>query len=104
MTLSRFVSPSSRSSKIMSTTAKHACGTRGSRLVETLPFSRDDLEFVLMLVLAAAFGYSLGRPVLWASLAREPSDERDAWFRRRLAKMVEGSLLASRGGTRTSTP
>jgi TetR/AcrR family transcriptional regulator, repressor for neighboring sulfatase len=71
---------------------------------KTLPFSRDDLEFVLMLVLAAAFGYSMGRPVLWASVAREPSDERDAWFRRRLAKMVEGSLLGSRGGTRTSTP
>jgi AcrR family transcriptional regulator len=60
---------------------------------KTLPFSRDDLEFMLMLVLVAAFGYSLGRPILWAILGREPSEERDAWFRERLVRLVERALL-----------
>jgi len=59
----------------------------------TLPFSRDDLEFALLLVMAASFGYSLGRPVLWASLAREETKERDVWFRKRLAKLVEDALI-----------
>lgn len=67
---------------------------------KTLPFSRDDLEFFLMLVLAAAFGYSLGRPVLWASLARDASHERDAWFRRRLSAMLESSMLGARDGVK----
>jgi AcrR family transcriptional regulator len=69
---------------------------------KTLPFSRDDLEFFLMLVLAAAFGYSLGRPVLWASLARDASNERDAWFRRRLSAMLESSMLGARDGSKGS--
>lgn len=68
-----------------------------------LPFSRDDLEFALLLVMASAYGYSVGRSLLWASLAREATSERDAWFRERLASLIEGALLSPRTPPKAST-
>jgi AcrR family transcriptional regulator len=51
--------------------------------------SRDDIEFLLMLVLTALMGYAVGGKALWAGLGRDASPERDAWFRDRLATAVE---------------
>jgi AcrR family transcriptional regulator len=53
---------------------------------------REDIEFGLVLVLATAFGYSLGGSLLWAGLGLEPGDARDAGFRRRLATLIQEGL------------
>jgi TetR/AcrR family transcriptional regulator, repressor for neighboring sulfatase len=75
-----------------------AVEARCQALLGGLPFSREDIEFVMLFVMAAAYGYSLGRPVLWASLAHEATPERDAWFRARLATLVELTMLGGAGG------
>jgi AcrR family transcriptional regulator len=61
--------------------------------------SREDIEFAMLLVFSSTLGYVVARNVLWASLAREPSPERDRWFRAKLAalltdRMPAGSALA----------
>jgi AcrR family transcriptional regulator len=53
---------------------------------------REELEFLVVLVLTSAVGWTLGRDVLLAALEREEAPGRDAWFRGRLAKLVERML------------
>jgi len=51
--------------------------------------SRDDIEFLMMLVLTSLMGYAVGGKALWAGLGKNASAERDAWFHERLASAVE---------------
>jgi AcrR family transcriptional regulator len=56
----------------------------------TLAFSREDLEFVLLLVTSSSFGYAIGREGLWSSLGVDrPGPEQDRFFFDRLADLVE---------------
>lgn len=57
--------------------------------------SREDIEFLLLLVLTSLMGYALGSRALWAGLGKDGSPERDAWFRERLSSAVE--LLSGLG-------
>lgn len=69
------------------------------RLRERLPdraVDRDEIEFLLLLVMAAGFGYALGGGMLWTAMGRTPTKERAGDFRRRLAELLRGRLaLAS---------
>ncbi len=51
--------------------------------------SRDDIEFFLLLVLSSLMGYTVGGRALWAGLGKDATEERDAWFRERLATAIE---------------
>ena len=57
---------------------------------------REEIERAMLLVFSAALGYSLARGVLWSSLSREPTAERDRDFREWLAGVVSESLPAAR--------
>lgn len=50
--------------------------------------TRDEIELVVLLVISSAFGYSMGGKHFWEALGREPTPERDAWFRRRLTDIA----------------
>jgi len=54
---------------------------------------RATLETTLVLGIAAAWGYALGAPALWAALGHDPSPERDADARDRLGKALLQSAL-----------
>jgi len=56
--------------------------------------TREDIEFVLGAAVALAWGYSLARPAITASLGRR-GDAKDDAFRARVAEMLIG-YLASR--------
>ena len=47
----------------------------------------------MLLTVSAAFGYTIGRSILWANLDKEATRERDRWFAQRLARILEESLL-----------
>ena len=49
---------------------------------------RDQIEQRLVLALSVGFGYLLARKVLWASLGREATEERDRAFRRQLSALL----------------
>ncbi|MCB9732121.1 MAG: TetR/AcrR family transcriptional regulator [Deltaproteobacteria bacterium] len=53
---------------------------------------REDLEHGLVLTMTAAFGYALGGPLMWGSLRREATPERDAAFKERLTRLLEHGL------------
>ncbi len=57
------------------------------------PFSRDDLELMMVLVSSAGFGYSIGRDVFWESLDHRPGAERDRWFREHLSQLIRRVML-----------
>jgi AcrR family transcriptional regulator len=51
---------------------------------------RQDLEFLVLLTLAATHGYGLGREGYWPSLGKDsPGPEEDSFFFERLADIVE---------------
>lgn len=53
-------------------------------------FERRDLEFIVLLVLAATHGYALGREGYWPSLGVDaPGEREDKFFFDRLADLVE---------------
>ena len=57
------------------------------------PVDRADLDFMLLLLLAAPHGYGLGKKAFWASLGRDDAGpEDDTFFFDRLADLVEHSL------------
>ena len=59
-------------------------------------FSRADLEFVILLLLAAPHGYALGKTAFWASLGKDDIGEaEDSFFFDRLAALVEKTLSLS---------
>jgi AcrR family transcriptional regulator len=59
----------------------------------SVPLSRQDLEFVLLLLMAAPFGYAIGRDGYWAGLGVDrPGEKEDRFFFDRLAELVEGTL------------
>lgn len=58
-------------------------------------FSREKLDFVLVLLVTAGFGYALGSATFWESLGRSPSKERDAAFRADLARLVRHHLFGA---------
>ncbi|MEM9691963.1 MAG: helix-turn-helix domain-containing protein [Myxococcota bacterium] len=51
--------------------------------------ARDDLDYLILLVLAVGVGLSLGRGTLWRSLGREPTTEQEEAFRAWLADLIE---------------
>ena len=54
------------------------------------PIPREDLEFLVLLTLAATHGYGLGREGYWPSLGKDsPGEAEDAFFFERLADIVE---------------
>jgi AcrR family transcriptional regulator len=56
-------------------------------------FSREDLEFAILLLLAAPHGYALGRRAYWASLGVDAvGPDEDARFFERLAAVAESIL------------
>lgn len=57
------------------------------------PFSREDLEMMMVLVSSAGFGYSIGRDVFWESLGHPPGTERDEWFREQLGRLIRRMML-----------
>ncbi|AKF09993.1 TetR/AcrR family transcriptional regulator [Sandaracinus amylolyticus] len=59
--------------------------------------AREDIEFGMLLVFSAALGYSFSRTVLWESLSKKPSAERDRWFREKLGELVTDALPIARG-------
>jgi TetR/AcrR family transcriptional regulator, repressor for neighboring sulfatase len=63
--------------------------------------ARDDIEFLLMLVLTALVGYTIGGRALWAGLGKDATPERDVWFRERLSSAVEA--LSGLGGDAPKT-
>lgn len=62
---------------------------------ERLP-EREQIEFGALLVFSAVLGYSVSRSVLWESLSKKPSAERDEWFRTKLGELVTEALPAAR--------
>ncbi|MEM9192860.1 MAG: helix-turn-helix domain-containing protein [Myxococcota bacterium] len=67
-------------------------GRQASRGVQ---IDRDDLEFGSLLVICAAYGYSLGKNAFLPALGLSEGEERDAWFRRRL---TEALAMVERAG------
>jgi AcrR family transcriptional regulator len=60
-----------------------------------VPFTRPDLDFAVLLLLAATHGYALGKRGYWPSLGvDEPGDGEDRFFFDRLADLVLGALLS----------
>lgn len=54
------------------------------------PIPREDLEFLVLLTLAATHGYGLGREGYWPSLGKDsPGPAEDSFFFERLADIVE---------------
>lgn len=58
--------------------------------------SRDEIEFAMLLVFSSALGYSVARGVLWSSLDRRPTADRDRRFREQLATWFADALPAVR--------
>jgi TetR/AcrR family transcriptional regulator, repressor for neighboring sulfatase len=58
--------------------------------------SREQIETTILMVFSAALGYSVARGVLWESLSRKPSAERDRAFRERLVTMITDALPTTR--------
>lgn len=54
------------------------------------PATRDDIEFVILLLISTSHGYALGRTAFWASLGVDDvTDARDDAFFERLASLTE---------------
>lgn len=61
-----------------------------ARFKDELDLSREDVEFVLLLVMSATFGYAIGRSGFWAGLGVDrPGKAEDNMFERKLADLVE---------------
>jgi AcrR family transcriptional regulator len=59
-----------------------------------VPFARADLDFTMLLLMAATQGYALGKKGYWASLGvDEPGDAEDRFFYDRLAALVVSQML-----------
>lgn len=57
--------------------------------------SREDVEFIVLLLLAATHGYALGKRGYWPSLGvDEPTKKEDAFFFDRLADLVASFALS----------
>ena len=67
-----------------------------AQLGEDAAPSTEDIEFAILLVFCTGLGYSVARSVVWGSLSREPTPERDRWFREKLADLVTESVEAGR--------
>ena len=61
---------------------------------------REEIERTMLLVFSAALGYSVARSVMWSSLSRAPTAERDRGFREWLASFVAESLPGARALSR----
>lgn len=62
-----------------------------------VPFSREDLDFAVLLLMAATHGYALGREGYWPALGvDEPGPREDDFFFSRLGELLEGALLRRR--------
>jgi TetR/AcrR family transcriptional regulator, repressor for neighboring sulfatase len=54
------------------------------------PASRADVEFSMLLIITSLMGYTLAGRVLWTALGKQPTAEREQWFRERLAGVLDG--------------
>lgn len=70
-----------------------AIEARVRELSGTLPFSREQLEQALVLVMSVGVGYALGGELFWASLGHEATRSRDVAFRNNLAAILRRDLL-----------
>lgn len=70
---------------------------------ESVP-PREQIEFGVLLVFSTALGYSVSRSVLWESLSKKPSAERDEWFRSQLGALVTEALPVARGLAVSAAP
>lgn len=60
------------------------------RFKDELDLDREDVEFVLLLVMSATFGYAIGRAGFWGGLGVDrPGKDEDALFQRKLGELVE---------------
>lgn len=67
-------------------------------------FSRADLEFVVLLLLAAPHGYALGKTAFWSSLGKDDvGEDEDSFFFDRLATLVEKTLSLGPKRTKART-
>lgn len=57
------------------------------------PFSRDDLELMIIVVTCAGFGYAIGKDVFWESMGHEATPQRDRWLREHLARLIRRQML-----------
>jgi TetR/AcrR family transcriptional regulator, repressor for neighboring sulfatase len=64
-------------------------------------FEREEIEFLVLLVMTACFGYAMGKATLWEAMGREPGPERDRAFRRRLGEVVRERATARLLGGKT---
>ena len=69
--------------------AERAAAATGRTVASVQP----EIERALVVAVAAAYGYAIGRRGLLAALGREPSSAFDASFRSTLAEMVRGHVL-----------
>ena len=66
--------------------------------------TREDLDFAVLLVLAASHGYALGRNAFWASLGIDsPGKAEDSRFDERLSDIVEAIASGEIGKARKTT-
>lgn len=70
-----------------------AIEARVRELSGALPFSREQLEQALVLVMSAGVGYALGGELFWASLGHEATRSRESAFRNNLASILRRDLL-----------
>lgn len=70
-----------------------AIEARVHELSGTLPFSREQLEQALVLVMSAGVGYALGGELFWASLGHEATQARELTFRENLASILRRDLF-----------
>jgi AcrR family transcriptional regulator len=60
------------------------------RFSRDLAFDREDVEFALLLVMSATFGYAIGRAGFWGGLGVDkPGPKEDEMFQRRLGELLE---------------
>jgi AcrR family transcriptional regulator len=65
-----------------------------------LAIDREDVEFALLLVMSATFGYAIGRAGFWGGLGVDkPGEKEDTMFRDRLGDLVE-TLMRERARAR----
>jgi len=65
-----------------------------------LAIDREDVEFALLLVMSASFGYAIGRAGFWGGLGVDkPGEREDTLFRERLGDVIE-TLMRERARPR----
>jgi len=71
----------------------------------TKAVARADIEFAVLLLLAAPHGYAIGKASFWASLGKDdPGEAEDIFFFDRLASLVEKTIAPTKKRPKRSLP